>query len=266
MTSAEAEQAPAAARTTWEANVGEELGYWQNILLGVHPRKDWVDIARRYLTSTISISEDDFTPMADFIEMFPEKLIEIANVGCGPAVPLAVAHPSRHLRMTLIDPLAGPYTKLLEECGYKSHPVIYPIEVENLDRDLPDNHFHIAWSRNALDHSWDPLRGIRNMIRITRPGGKIIIKVAVNEGQTQNYLGLHQWNFRPRKDGVCELWNKTRTFNLNEEIGGELSDMLVKELPDKWMLIIMTKRISGASEKPKLWERIKRLGVQPASR
>lgn len=44
-----------------------------------------------------------------------------------------------------------------------------------LDWDLPANAFDFVFCNGVLHHTSDPLRGFRNLVRITRPGGRLIV-------------------------------------------------------------------------------------------
>ena len=46
-----------------------------------------------------------------------------------------------------------------------------------LEMDFPDNSFDIVYSYGVLHHTADPYRGFRNMIRVCKPGGVVIVSV-----------------------------------------------------------------------------------------
>jgi hypothetical protein len=50
--------------------------------------------------------------------------------------------------------------------------------------------------RNALDHAFDPLEGILQLLHVTKPGGFVLLRHAQNEGVVGKFrVGLHQWAF-----------------------------------------------------------------------
>ncbi len=65
---------------------------------------------------------------------------------------------------------------------------------ESLTDVVPEGSFDIAYCSNALDHMYDPLAAIQSMLATVRPGGFVVLNHFVNEGKTQHYTGLHQWN------------------------------------------------------------------------
>ncbi len=42
---------------------------------------------------------------------------------------------------------------------------------------LPDNHFDYSYSVGVLHHTGDPLQGFRHLVRVTKPGGVIIVSL-----------------------------------------------------------------------------------------
>jgi SAM-dependent methyltransferase len=231
-----------ASETVWQANIDEELGFWQEIVTGRFPEKAWCETSRSYLTQDMPIDHPYFYKIADYLDMFSETQINVANVGSGPCVPLRVTHPTHKIHMLHIDPLWPYYERILEAAGYRARTFTAPFPAETMDQALPHNHFHITWSRNALDHSWDPLKGIKNMIKITRPQGKIIVLVNANEGVRESYHGLHKWNFQPTPDGECELWNPDCLFNIGQELKDEVRNFTASMIPDTPMMFMtMTK-------------------------
>ena len=46
-----------------------------------------------------------------------------------------------------------------------------------LNCDLPDNYFDYSYSVGVLHHTGDPLRGFRHLVRVTKPGGVIVVSL-----------------------------------------------------------------------------------------
>jgi SAM-dependent methyltransferase len=128
-------------------------------------------------------------------------------------------HHIKTVRVLRIDPLADEYNELLRRYGYPSSANILRSEAENLSQAVPCDHFHIAYSRNALDHSWQPARCISEMLKIVRKGGHVYISGATDEGVRQNYEGLHQWNFRAKGTDDFIIWRPGESISLRDYLG-----------------------------------------------
>ena len=110
--------------------------------------------------------------------------------------------PQERVEITGVDPLADEYSALREEFRLARRGVRYVAgEAETLAERFPENHFDLVYCRNALDHSRDPLLGIRQMIKVLKAGGCCWLTHSTDEGEKQRYRGLHRWNFSPQDDG-----------------------------------------------------------------
>jgi hypothetical protein len=79
-----------------------------------------------------------------------------------------------------------------------------------LTEKVGENVFEIAYSRNALDHSYDPLKCIQEMVRATKEGGHVILQVFEREGSRERWEGLHKWNFYVGRKYA--LWGRTSLY------------------------------------------------------
>src|SRR4029453_8859818 len=77
--------------------------------------------------------------------------------------------------------------------------------------------FDLVYANNSLDHSTDPFVIISNMVGVVRRGGRVILRHARNEGETQRYEGLHQWNFDV-VDNDLVVWNNAVQVNVSREL------------------------------------------------
>jgi SAM-dependent methyltransferase len=145
--------------------------------------------------------------LADQITQLPGKTISILDVGAGPLTNVGKTYPGRDLRITAVDALASDYDRILDTAG-----VTPPVRTELchgeqlLERFAPAT-FDIAFAANALDHSYDPVLVIRNMLQVVKPGGFVVLAHRRNEAESKHYLGLHQWNFEER-EGRFVIWNR----------------------------------------------------------
>jgi SAM-dependent methyltransferase len=51
------------------------------------------------------------------------------------------------------------------------------LRMDLLNCSLPDNHFDYSYSVGVLHHTGDPFRGFEHLVRVTRPGGVIIVSL-----------------------------------------------------------------------------------------
>jgi SAM-dependent methyltransferase len=138
----------------------------------------------------------------------------LIDVGAGPITSIGYTHPGVDLDITAIDPLAEEYDELLAEYGITPPVRTISGSAEELLTQFAPGSFDVAHARNCLDHGVDPVRSIRNMVRVVRPGGAVVLRHALREAVTQNYRGLHGWNFESR-DGDLVVWRRSSRFSRN---------------------------------------------------
>jgi|GEM_PF-2782893 len=182
----------------WKMNLHEEIHFWELIISGKHPNKEWVE---------------DFRWRAKGIDVVPPHLIKYVNkyrrildVGSGPATVFGRIFNGQPIDVTAVDPLAEIYIQLCEKYGVSL--AVKPIygEAENLVN-FVDGKFDLVYSRNAIDHSYDPIKAIQSMIDVCSNGGLVFLENRINEGCAGEYQGLHQWNFMPAS-GDLIIWKR----------------------------------------------------------
>lgn len=160
------------------------------------------------------------------INGFAKEDVDILDVGAGPLTLLGKRHPSKRLRIVATDLLAEHYDALLARHGVR--PPVRTIfgDAERLTETFPVNSFDLVHSQNAIDHTADPLRAIKQMIAVAREGGLVALCHEENEAEHQQYGQLHVWNFTV-EDGrfVIRRGNKaSRAIDVAREVSalGEL--------------------------------------------
>jgi SAM-dependent methyltransferase len=141
--------------------------------------------------------------------------VSVLDVGAGPMTPLGHVYAGRTIRITPIDPLAEAYAQLLAEFGIEPPVPTVPGIGETLRDQFADGSFDVAIATNTLEHSYDPVAALDNMLHVVRPGGLVLLDHHRNEAENRLYRGLHQWNFDER-DGRLVLWNPDDVFDLSE--------------------------------------------------
>ena len=192
-----------------------------------HLREE-LDFWRRWLTeeSFRAAREPRLQPerplahwIRDLVDAPEGAVVRILDVGSGPLTTLGQIWPGRRIDLTLTDPLAEEYNAVLAECGLGGVPRLLKATGEEIDGVFPEAHFDFVHSANALDHAYDPLRCLQNMLRVSKPGAWIGVISVEDEGERQRYAGLHQWNFSVQGDRL-RLWNRENDFFVDERLRG----------------------------------------------
>jgi SAM-dependent methyltransferase len=144
------------------------------------------------------------------------------------------------LDITACDPLAPAYSLIAAKYGL-TPPVRTTLAfVEDLTVFYEPNTFHFTNCRNSLDHSFAPLRGIEEMLMVTKVGGKIHLHHRANEAENEKYSGLHQWNF-DCIDGHFVVWNKYVRIDMSEKYGSA-HEIAARKGGDGWVTVEVFKR------------------------
>jgi SAM-dependent methyltransferase len=206
-------RSPAARKLVWdEKGVEHELEFWE-----------------RWFSSGGHLWRDDYEQRLDPNAVLQERLIvdrlpevaadpvSILDVGAGPLTFLGKRYPGRLIQITPVDALADRYDELLARFGIEPpvRTLLCPGEklLERFDPEI----FDVAYARNSLDHSYDPLAIIRNMISVVKTGGFVVTRHVRAEGEHQRYSGFHQWNF-DIEGGHLVLWNKAAKHDVTEAV------------------------------------------------
>ena len=193
----------AAQIESWSAGIAFELDFWTDIARTRGGR--WPD--------DFAARMDPATPIAPWIEAMARAEgrtdWRVLDVGAGPVTMLGHRPPS-DLRIEIVatDPLAAAYVRIFAGLDLQRPNETIFAPAEELSAFFPAAAFDLVHCRNALDHSFDPLRGIAEMLRVVRVGGRIVLSHMANEAEREGYSGFHQHNFQ-NVDGRFVIWNVT---------------------------------------------------------
>ena len=194
-------------KSIWNQNLAEELEFWRRWLTEEEFKKYRIP----------RLHNQSFNIPADLITVPKGATINILDVGSGPLGKIGTIHPDYTINICLADPLADEYNKLLVDLGMPDRACIIRASGEALLDVFLENSFDIVYSANALDHAYDPLLCIKNMLKVCKPGGWILIISLESEGERRHYAGLHQWNFTLVNDKV-KLWNRDESIFIHEQL------------------------------------------------
>lgn len=155
---------------------------------------------------------------------------KVLDVGAGPVSFWGYTLSRGELELVPIDPLATLYDSLWAE-----HALVPPCRTrlcaaENITRHFADESFDMVVSRNALDHAINPFCDLFQMFHVLKPGHTMLIMLFENEGEFQNYSGMHQWNFQ-LLNGSLMVRSKRRTkqHDVGKELQGIASTSCTRE-------------------------------------
>ncbi|MGH7163479.1 MAG: class I SAM-dependent methyltransferase [Planctomycetota bacterium] len=80
-------------------------------------------------------------------------------------------------RVTGVDLSDGSLARAREQAGAAGVTNVEFVKRDILSLDLPDDSFDYAYSVGVLHHTGDPFRGFRHLVRLTKPGGLVVISL-----------------------------------------------------------------------------------------
>jgi ubiquinone/menaquinone biosynthesis C-methylase UbiE len=138
----------------------------------------------------------------------------VLDVGSGPISTFYAAAKRDNIELRCADALGEHYARLLTEASLDGLPDIVPVKGEALTTRFPLNSFDLVHCANALDHFEDPFEGFWQMMLVCKVRGAVTIVSIENEGERENYCGLHQWNLRADDEGFWLSSRDSNTVNL----------------------------------------------------
>lgn len=174
----------------WKAGLSDELKFWAMAL---------EDEGRRWKPELYQARMNPAGELQAELKCLinaPEgAVVRILDVGAGPLTTVGKRWEGRRIEIIAIDPLAEAYAQIMLRLGIHPPVKTLPGHGEMLVEQFGRDYFDLALANNALDHACDPLLAIEQMLAVTKPGSHVYLWHFANEGITERYRGLHQWNF-----------------------------------------------------------------------
>ncbi len=235
MVSNDSDKSPPDAHQKWQAGLIDEVQFWAN----------WVEASGGQWREEHLSRLDPNAPLKQGTMPWlrePEgATVDILDVGAGPFTFLGKIWPGRTVRITAVDPLADEYDQILAK--KKIEPPVRTItgDALTLHQQFGDNRFDLVFCRNAMDHCPDPLLGIRNCLKVVKPGKYVLLKHFINEAEGQHYGQLHQWNF-DSENGKFIIWNSEARIDVAEQVRDLSDEVICEPKPDRWLLVALKKK------------------------
>ena len=145
--------------------------------------------------------------------------VRVLDVGAGPVSVLGKVHGGVRLDITAVDPLGDRYAQLLAEAGIDPPVHTHACAGEDVAKRFGSAAFDVAYSRNAVDHSADPVAVIRAMLETVAPGGFVALRHYRCEAESNSYVDLHNWNFDVEA-GALRVWGPYGDYDVGAQLGG----------------------------------------------
>lgn len=147
--------------------------------------------------------------------------IRFIDVGSGPFSRCGHISENYNLLVESVDPLAEIYNNLKKENNLENGIIIKTGFVELLDKYFDADSYDIVHMSNSLDHSFNAVFGIYQLLNLCKVGGKVILRHAENEAERSEYGGLHQWNLSlHNQENSFVIWRKNERYDIKKLLAG----------------------------------------------
>lgn len=223
----------------WFTGIEDELNFWNDYM------DTQGDIYKDDYEETVSINKK-FVLEKDIDQKYYGKKFKFIDVGSGPFSRCGMVTEKVQMDFVAADPLAEAYNMMKKAKQIDNGVVVYTAFVEFLDRKYGKNAFDMVHMSNSLDHCFDALCGIYQLIYICKIGGKVILRHAENEAERSEYGGFHQWNLSVHnKENSFVIWRGNQRIDIVKKLG-EYVDVYIypdqKERDWTYNKIVMIKK------------------------
>ncbi|MFG2312312.1 class I SAM-dependent methyltransferase [Streptomyces sp. NPDC048566] len=140
--------------------------------------------------------------------------MRILDIGCGPGTitaDLAERVPDGHV--TGVDRAPGVLERAREEIAGRGLRNVDLAVADVHALDFPDDTFCVVHAHQVLQHVGDPVQALREMLRVTRPGGFVAVRDA-------DYAAMTWYPAEPGLDEWLELYRRVARANGGEPDAG----------------------------------------------
>lgn len=177
------------AYQVWSSAIEDELAFWDRWFAS--KGLEWPEDYRARLSPDTPLSPYH----CEMVDAVPRESVYVLDVGSGPISKLGKVHPQKRVSIFATDALADQYAKIIAKYGVEPPIRTIRAEAERLTEHFPHDSFDLVTAQNCIDHTFDPVEAVRQMILVARPGCRVALDHAENEADNEGWAGLHQWNF-----------------------------------------------------------------------
>lgn len=176
--------------------------------------------------------------LAKLLPMTTGEVCKVLDVGAGPLSKVGKTHNGIAIELVPIDPLAKRYRALLESLDLTPKFWTQVGHGEHLSLQFPADYFDLVHARNCIDHCLEPIKVIREAIKVLKPKLFFYMNHYQNEGMAANYYGLHQWNFDMVNGCFTIIDRFGNTINVNERIRDIAQVYRIEKTPERLVVIL----------------------------
>lgn len=224
-------KSPRSDRSVWETGIDHEVQYWRDYLAteGFHGAEDF--LFRFDRDAPLQPHLADRLPQG-----LPACELRILDCAAGPATVVGKTLGGNRLPITAVDALAEQYRSVLQDLHLTPPVPSIPCDVEQLDTKFGSDQFSLVYMRFALDHCYDPIGALRQMVRVVRPGCVVMVEHYRDEHETE-YQGLKNWTLMPEPNDLV-ICNTLHRLSVQEELPGIPIEI---DSSPSWLTLILHK-------------------------
>jgi len=225
----------------WGRFHNEEIDFWDRVLdvRNVDPEL-WPET--RFLRTHPGLLLQKY--LTELIDAPAGSRVEILDVGAGPLTSLGKKWPGHEVHITAVDANAAEYDRLLAKQGIEPLCRTVPGCAEELSSVVPPSSFDLVHARNSIDHTKDPLKAIREMVNVVKPGRYVFLNHKISEGRVEKYTEYHQWNFFLHRSRFYIDRPGMRAIDVGKKVLRGIADVTVGPSPDgrEWFCAMIRRR------------------------
>lgn len=200
--------------TAWLDGIPHEIAYWNGLL---SDKKRRVALQKK-ISGKTKVTCNFVNPEKVKALLQSEEPLLVLDVGCGMSYRNGDYLYGQKVNMHRVDPLASFYNAIMAKRRLAA-PAIESAFVEYLSSFYSDNSASLIIIENALDHSYDPVKGILECLSVLKPGGILFLRHKKNEAEHENYRGFHQFNVDIQDERLV-IWNQHTRVDVAQMLAG----------------------------------------------
>ena len=139
------------------------------------------------------------------------------------------------------DPLADEYNKIIRRYSLEPPVVTEKCDGERLSEVYPRDYYDWVNAQNCVDHSYDPVLVLQEIISVTKSGGYISLNHEVNAARNEACRGLHQWNFSKKNGDFVISGKRGYKKNITQEFRDQV-ELTIWIDNNNWICVIGKKK------------------------